>query len=136
MSYNTGISATLVLSGGAAFTARWRSISGLRRFVEQLDDTALDSLDFMESVPDDLLESDPLDCELYFDGTKEPPVGDVGSILLTLPLQSGQTTPLIVSGSGYITSDQMPELAAGQRLMRTVQIKFDGKTGPAVTLAT
>jgi hypothetical protein len=52
-----------------------------------------------------------------------------------MPLQEGQTVPAKVIGSGYISRRERPELAAGTRLTETVQVTFDGKTGPAFTAA-
>jgi len=86
-------------------------------------------------VPDDLLESDPIDVELFHDGLNDPPIGAPGAITLTFPLQPGQSTPMSITGSGYILSDATPELSPGTRLIRNVQIKFDGKSGPAITKA-
>ena len=104
---NTGIGATLVFSGGITFSGRWRSISGLNMTVESLDDTALNSTDYMEACPDDLISLDPVDI----------------------------TLSATLVGSGFLTSATLPELAVGQKLDGSIQIKFDGKTGPAFTPA-
>ena len=136
MAGNTGIGATLLFSGGISYTSRWRSVSGLGMFVDDLEDTALDSAGFFETVPDDLAQTDMIDIEVYFDGKKSVPLGTVGILTITFPLQAGQSTPFKISGSGYISREETPELAAGQRLIRNVQFKFDGKTGPTITLAT
>lgn len=136
MAANTGIGATVVWAGTTSFTARWRSVGGLAKFVDELEDTALDSAGYMEVVPDDLAQVDPIDIEAYFDGTTDPPIGETGSLTITFPLQAGQSTAYKISGTGFFSREETPELAAGQRLLRTLQFRFDGKTGPAITKAT
>lgn len=138
MASNTGLGATVVFSGGiTAYTGRIKSISGLDKSIEPLDDTALDAAGFYESVPDDLAKAAPITIQYFWDYKKaEPSLGTVGTITITAPLQSGQTTPLTLSGSGYITRIVQPELTTGQRLMGTIEIQFDGKTGPTHLAAT
>jgi len=136
MSNCTGLGSTLVFSSGITFTGvRWRSIDGIRTFVESLDDTALDSSGYMESCPDDLADTDPIAVEAYWDFAKAAPVGSVGTITITFALQPGQATPASITGTGYIVDASTPPLAPGQRLIGNLTIKFDGKTGPAFTPA-
>lgn len=133
----TGVGATLVFSNGITYVGRYRSISGLQLSVESLDDTALDSTDYMEACPDDLASLEPLDISVAWDFRDPiPPVGDLGTITLTMPIQTGQATAATIVGSGFITSATFPDLAVGQIMDGTMQIKFDGKTGPAFTAAT
>lgn len=134
---NTGVGATLVLSGASTFSGSWKSISGFRQTVDTLDDTALSSNDYYEFVPDDLLKIDPITVELY-GNVKEtaPVVGAVPTVTITFPLQSGQTVAATLTGTAIITEFSQPELAIGQRLMSTLGLQFDGKTGPTFTKAT
>ena len=130
MSNVTGLGSTLVFSGGIDFTGfRTRSISEIDRFVDELDDTALNSDGFYEVVPDDLKRVDPFDVEIYYEGV-DPPIGEVGTITLTFSLTGSGTNPATLTGSGFIARASTPELVAGGRKIITIQVRFDGKTGP------
>jgi hypothetical protein len=134
---NTGVGATLVLSGASSFTGRWTSIGGFNQTVAALDDTALSATDYKEFVPDDLAEIDPITVELFANvGTAPPAVGLVPTVTITYPKQPGQTVAATLTGTAIITRFNQPELAVGQRLMSTLEIQFDGKTGPVFTPAT
>lgn len=133
---NTGIGATLVLSGGSTFSARWKSIGGFNQSVGALDDTALDSTDYKEMVADDLAEIEPISVEFFAAlGTTPPAVGTVCTATITMPKQPGQNTAATLTGSAIITRLQQPELSVGSRLMATIELQFDGKTGPVWTKA-
>lgn len=134
---NTGVGATLVLSSGSTFTGTWKSISAFNQSVAALDDTALSSTDYKEFVPDDLAEIDPITVELYGAlGTTPPTVGTVCTVTITFPRQSGQTNGAVLTGTAIITRFAQPDLAIGSRLMSTMELQFDGKTGPTFTVAT
>ena len=133
---NTGIGATLVLSGGSTYSARWRSISQFNQVVAALDDTALDSTDYKEFVADDLAEIDPITVETYANLALTPPtVGATCTVTITFPKQPNQTTAATLTGTAIITRFSQPELSVGNRLMSTLEFQFDGKTGPTYTKA-
>lgn len=139
MSKKTGIGASLAFSNEISYAGfRVQSIGAVAEYVDDLDDTALDSAGFYESCPDDLLKVDPFDVTVYSDMTKDvtAQIGKVGTITLTMPLQPNQTTAAKIIGTGYLTRNEHPELAAGTRLTNSITVKFDGKTGPAFTPAT
>lgn len=138
MSKKTGIGASLAFSNEIAYSSfRVQSMGGMSEYVDELDDTGLDSAGFYEACPDDLLKVDPFDVTVYSDFTKNisGQIGKVGTITLTLPLQPGQSTPARFIGTGFIMRNNNPELSAGTRLTNTLSIKFDGKTGPTFTPA-
>lgn len=133
---NTGIGATLVLSGGSTFSGRWRSISAFDQSVAALDDTALDSSDYKEYVADDLAEITPLTVELYANLSATPPtVGSTCTVTITFPKQPSQNTAATLTGTAIITRFTQPELSVGNRLMSTLELQFDGKTGPTYVKA-
>ena len=133
----TGIGGTLVFSDEIALTGlRYKSIGGLRESIDSLDDTALDSVGFYESCPDDLSKVDSIAIEAYADFKKTIPVGTVGTITITFPKLTGEAVSAVLTGTGYITDATLPPLAPGQRLMTNFNFVFDGKTGPIYTAAT
>lgn len=135
---NTGLGATIAFTGGVTIMGRVRSIGGLHASVESLDDTALSSSGFHESVPDDLAQTDPITVDGYWDATVNllSAIGTVCTITITGALQSGQSAPCTIVGTGYIADVQLPEHAPGTRLTAAIQVKYDGKTGPTFTAAT
>lgn len=138
MSKKTGIGATLSFSGDISYSAfRVQSMGGLSEYVDELDDTGLDSIGYYESCPDDLLKVDAFDVTVYADFSKRisEQIGKLGTITLTLPLQPGQVSAARYIGTGFIMRNDSPELSAGTRLTNTISVKFDGKTGPTFTPA-
>lgn len=132
----TGIGGVLTFSTGITLTGlRYKSIGGFRESIDSLDDTALDSVGFYESCPDDLSKVDSISVEAYADFKKQIPVGDVGTITITFPQLAGEATAAVLTGTGYITDATLPPLAPGQRLMTNFNFVFDGKTGPTYTAA-
>lgn len=128
----TGQGATLTFSGNISFTVSPRSIGGLRQFVEILDDTNLSSTNYKESCPDDLIDTDPLEFEWYFDSSDdpaEPPVGTTGTLVLTFA--PGGSSASSITGTGFISEWTSPEQNIGERTVASAQFKFDGKTEPA-----
>lgn len=137
MGVKTGLGATAVFSGDITLTGlRVKSISPVIQQIAELDDTALDSVGYYEKCPDDLATAESVELEVYADLKKVIPVGTVGTLTITFPLQDTQTVAATVSGTGWISRDSKPQLAAGSRLMQTLVWTFDGKTGPAFTAAT
>ena len=128
----TGTGAVATITGDAAFTVRWRSITGLREFVETLDDTALNTTNYRQSCPDDLKDTDPIELEYFFDGTKAAvPVGTKGTLTIDFPVTADLnpgSTAAELSGSGFIVEATSPTLTPGERLIARLQWKFDGVT--------
>jgi hypothetical protein len=122
----TGTGTTIVF-GTSGITSRFRQIAGLAREIEALDDTSLASVAFMEKVPADLADSDPIECEIYWDSTTEtlPSLGVAETITITLP--GGAT----ITGSGFITRCESPTLTPNERQIANLTFVYDGKTGPA-----
>lgn len=136
MAVNTGLGATAVFTGLISLPGlRVRSVGAVSQSVDGLDDTALDSAGFYESVPDDLAKVESVEIEVYTDLTKTIPIGTVGTLTITFPLQGTQSVGATISGTGWISKHSLPALAAGNRLVSTLTFTFDGKTGPTFTAA-
>lgn len=137
MGIKTGLGATAVFTGAIDLTGlRVKSISPLIQQIAELDDTALDSAGYYEKCPDDLATTESVELEIYADLKKVIPVGVVGTITITFPIQDTQTVGATITGTGWISRDSKPQLAAGSRLMQTLVWTFDGKTGPTFAAAT
>ena len=117
----TGVGSTMTFSSGITFTSRIKSIAGLRRTVEALDDTALNSTDYKEFCPDDLAEIETVTVEFYYEG-KLPDAGDLGSVNLSIVDGS------VFSGTAFVEEVSSPDLEVGVRMMGQLVLRFDGKT--------
>lgn len=56
-----------------------------------------------------------------------------GTITLTFPMRSGETTAATLTGTGFITGYQAPSMANGELQVGTVSWQWDGDTGPNFT---
>lgn len=135
---NTGIGATIVFTGGVSSSLVARDIGPVVVNVDDLDDTSLASTGYMETVPDDLASIERVAVESFAEnGTNW--IGNLKTICtvtITYALAAGETTPAQIAGSGYIAQASEPQHSIGQRPMRNLEIKFDGKTGPTYTAST
>jgi hypothetical protein len=71
-------------------------------------------------------------------GTQARPAkGVVQDLTITHPLAAGMSTPEILDGSGFVVDVRSAEFASDTEAIQTIEFdwQFDGKTGPARTLA-
>ena len=135
---NTGIGATAVFTGGVTDSIVARDIGPPVAGVEDLDDTSLASTGFMESAPDDLASIERVTIEGFAEnGTHW--IGNLKTLCtltITYALGPNDTTPASITGSGYIAQVSEPQHSISQRPLRSLEFKFDGKTGPTYTPST
>jgi hypothetical protein len=75
--------------------------------------------------------------EYAFNATLDHPVVLTrGTITITAPTATGQATPATLIGTGFIMArTPMPELATNGLQIGKIKCRFDGKTGPTLTVA-
>lgn len=56
-----------------------------------------------------------------------------GTVLLTYPLRTGETTAATYSGTAFVTGHTPPSMANGQLQVGNLKWKYDGDTGPTYT---
>ena len=127
----TGNGASISISG---FTGTVQTISGIEHTREALDVTPLDAADFEEVDPAPLRSPGSVDVVYFYDSSNEAPLsGDAGTVTLTFPLKSGQTTAATLSGTGFLTRAAVTELNNTAKTMGEITVQWDGKTGPTYT---
>lgn len=115
---NTGNGTTVTLSSG--FSARIVSISFGEQTLEMLDNSALDSEDWMEKVAADL--ADASDVTFVYRFRDNLPDLDREHYTLTIDFPSGASA----SGTGVVSSRTLPELANSQLQEASFTFTFDG----------
>ncbi len=118
-------------TGGTVFCARNITLPNLT--METIDASCLDSTGFTYKISGDLVDAGecvitaifPVDQPLVF-----PSVGATDTLTITIPLKGGAGTGTL-SGTGFISSTQMPTLGLNELMEVELTFVFDGVTGPA-----
>lgn len=129
-----GASIVFGTSGGS-----WNVIN-IGRFsapIPVLDDTHLGSTGFRKKCPGELADPQLLTITAQNDGNQAYPVkGQVQTITINHPLGPYSTAERL-AGTAFVVDIRTPEFQSDSEAIQTVEmdIQFDGKTGPARTLA-
>jgi hypothetical protein len=115
---NTGNGTTVTLASG--FSGRIVSVSFGEQTYEMLDNSALDTEQWMEKVASDL--ADASDVTFVYRFRDNLPDFDGEQDTLTIDLPSGASA----SGTGVVSSRTLPELANGQLQEASFTFTFDG----------
>ena len=144
----TGQSTTVSFSGLGAI-ACVRSISLPEFSLESVDASCLDGgasgnsppgtnviAEFTKKIPGQLVDAGEVQITMVYALTDSPniPNGLQDSITITLP--SAGTTGATLSGTGFVSSCQMPSVELNGLLEQTITFVFDGETGPTYTAGT
>lgn len=128
---DTGQGAALTLGTTGAVGAV-RSIKMPTWAMEKIDASDLTTTSFRKYVPGDLTDPGDITVEVIFNATIAIPTpGTVETVTLTLPIgQSANADAGDLSGTAFITSVDMPNLAINELMTMTLVVSFDGDTGP------
>lgn len=127
MSVKSGNGATLVFAA-FGFTPRVVSIDGLEETLEALQDSDLSTTNYHTMCPADLKEISPMTAAIRWEQDDVPPIdGTVGLITLSYQLESGESTPATLTGTGFITGRTSPNLANNEIAEGSITFQFDGK---------
>lgn len=88
---------------------------------------------YKEFVPDRVIDAGEVDVVMYFSGTPADITAGAGTLTITLPLQSGQTTAGTLAGTAFVTRIKYGDLEQGSLTMAEATFKWDGLTDPAFT---
>lgn len=135
---DTGHGGTIAFSSGiAAFAAPFRKIGAVEQELEKVDSTVLSNTACKSYLPGDVAEPGEFEVEYAFNATLDHPVVLTrGTITITAPTATGQATPANLAGTGFIMArTATPEMATNGLQIGKLKIKFDGKTGPTLTVA-
>lgn len=128
-----GHGASLTFGTTSGFTGRLTQIGALRRYRDELPDTALAD-DDEKFCPGGLRRSDPVECEYYCNPDMDPLTflnADPETITITSPPGDGQTNGATRTGSGFVSSISDPSYSTGENLVGNMTIRFTG----AITVA-
>lgn len=119
-------------------TYKFTQIGEYSEPIPVIDDTHLGTTGRRQKCPGQLGDPQPFTCMVQNDGDHaELTKGLVQTITITAPLGSYATAEKW-EGTGFITDISTPSFSSDSEglAMRQITIQFDGKTGPARTLAT
>jgi len=134
---DTGHGGTIAFSAGiTAFAAPFRKIGAVEQELEKVENTLLAST-CKRYLPGDVAEPGEFEVEYAFNATMDHPVLLTrGTITITAPTAAGQASPATLVGTGFIMArTATPELATNGLQIGKLKCKFDGKTGPTLTVA-
>ena len=135
---DTGHGGTIAFSAGiAAFAVPFRKIGAVEHVIEKVESTNLANTATKSYLPGDVIDPGEFEVEYAFDAEDDLAVMEtVGTVTITAPLGTGQATAANLAGSGFIMSrTAMPECATNGLQLGKLKVKFNGKTGPALTIA-
>lgn len=129
---DTGNGATFTLSG---FTVDIVAISIGEMRVDMLDKSLLSTTGFIEKLVADLVDAGSVTIEYFHDASDSAvtPGGAAASGTVTWPLQSGESTPANLAGTGNITSHKYPDFRNNELQNGSMEFTWDGITGPTLT---
>jgi len=92
--------------------------------------------EFTKKLPGQLVDAGEISITMVFalDDEPEIPNGLIDTITVTLP--SAGSSGGILTGTGFVSSCQMPSLEPNGLLEQTITFVFDGGTGPTYTAGT
>jgi hypothetical protein len=92
--------------------------------------------EFTKKLPGQLVDAGEISITMVFalDDEPEIPNGLIDTVTVTLP--SAGATGGILTGTGFVSSCQMPSLEPNGLLEQTITFVFDGGTGPTYTAGT
>jgi hypothetical protein len=92
--------------------------------------------EFTKKLPGQLVDAGEISITMVFalDDEPEIPNGLIDTVTVTLP--SAGSSGGILTGTGFVSSCQMPSLEPNGLLEQTITFVFDGGTGPTYTAGT
>lgn len=106
--------------------------------IPKIDDTHLGVTGVRESIPGTLEDPQSFTVTVQAKPDQAYPIkGLVQTITITSPLEGAATAETLI-GTGFVMDVKTAEFQSGTEDIQTIEfdIQFDGKTGPARTLAT
>lgn len=129
-----GNGVTITFSGG--FTAVMYTFDGSETTLPDVEVSTLTTSTVAEFDPGDLEDPGEFTCDIVAATTAAAPtVGTVETVTITYAIPSGASSGATYAGTGYIKGVKFPSAVNNERLMYSLTVKWDGKTGPTFTVA-
>ena len=125
---------TTIAGVGLPIVGRVQRISGLPLSVAALDDTALDSTEWMEKCPADLGDIDVITVDVLVDGSADDFLGlavegeEAQSPFTVREWTIEYASGLTIAGTGWVSRIVSTEAVANQRTRFVFDLQYDGKT--------
>ena len=135
MAVDTGHGATAAFSSSTGYDNYLFTTIGLGgSTIPTIDTTHLGTTGFRTYIPGDLKDTNEISFGFRFDPEDQSaatlPVGTVQTLTITWPNSGGLATEATLTGTGFVTDYQFPELTTDTVQDGTMTFKFDGTTGP------
>lgn len=142
---DTGNGATITFAANMGFGTNTVSLDVMtitpgEETVGVVDVSTLATTDAMESIPSDLREIGEATVTFKWLTQKTTTYGNApdlpaaaGTITITWPTRSGETTAATYAGTGFLTGFTPPSLENGSLQTGSLKFKWDGDTGPTWT---
>ena len=144
---DTGNGATITFAADMGFGTATTSLTVIditpgQETVGVVDVSTLATTDAMESIPSDLREIAETSATVKWLAQTDATVAGApdlpaaaGTITLTWPARTGETTAASYVGTGFITGFTPPSFVNGELQTGEISWKYDGDTGPTYTEA-
>lgn len=143
---DTGNGATITFAANMGFGTTTTSLSMAidltqgEQSIGIIDVSTLATSGVRESIPSDLAEFAESSANVKWLTSAAATVAMnanlpavAGSIVITYPARTGETTPANFTGTGFLTGHTLPSLANGQLQTGSLKWKYDGDSGPTYT---
>ena len=143
---DTGNGATLTFAANMGFGSTTTSMSMAiditpgEQSIGIVDVSTLATSGVMETIPSDLAEFAESSARVKWLTSAASTVAmnaslpaSAGSVVLTYPLRTGETTAANFTGTAFVVGHTLPSFANGQLQTGEVKWKYDGDTGPTYT---
>jgi len=136
MALDTGLGTTLTAVPGS-WTGNLVDVDLHTSTIPTVDASHLGTTTYREKLVGDLAEPGQVTIRLHFQGTTAAPtIGTTGTLTITDPVASGESTAANWSGTAIITSVGHGVRQIDQLKTLEVVLDWDGYTGPTFTAAT
>ena len=85
---------------------------------------------YKEFVPDRVIDPGEVDVVMYLSETPADINAGAGTLTITFPLKSGETTAATLAGTAFVTRIKYGDLEQGSLTMAEATFKWDGLTDP------
>lgn len=109
------------------------SLGSWTRRVPSIDDSNIGTTGAAKKCFGEIYEHGAIEATVAFNPDVAAPLGTLTTITITDQPQSGQSTGAQLVGTGAIVADTTGTRQANERSIGTIEIEFDGQTGPTLT---
>lgn len=135
---DTGNGATITFGSGITATLKVRFIDPAEENIGRIECSDISTTGYRKFIKEDLVDAPEISLEYLWDTFDAPPVvgAVLGTVTITYPTRTGETTPANCAGSAYVSGVKHPRLENNVLQVGMLKVQFDGVTGPTYTKST